>query len=270
MSEPDPGDSGKSPEETGRTSGSSGDFTRIIHQSWKDENLPYHVYKKEWIDSWLRYNPDWEYRLWTDEDNNALVGNHFEWFLPTFEKYSNIQKADAARYFYLYKYGGLYVDLDFECLRNIEPLLKGWSIVLGEALDGIVHPAFMYSEPGHPFWEMVHTALVEHFGPDVIWSTGPRFITRQLWRSYSLYRIRVCAEELYPYNWRRRKEIHQRIADGERSQEMFPEAYAVHHWGSIWRPEMTVAYASPWHKVLARARRSAYLLGRRTGLVRRK
>ena len=31
----------------------------------------------------------------------------------------NIKRVDAVRYFYLYHFGGLYVDLDFECIKNI-------------------------------------------------------------------------------------------------------------------------------------------------------
>ncbi len=35
------------------------------------------------------------------------------------------QKADVARYEIVLKYGGIYMDIDFEPLKNIEPLLHG-------------------------------------------------------------------------------------------------------------------------------------------------
>lgn len=40
---------------------------RIIHQSWKDANVPkdYHA----WQQSWRDLHPDWKYILWTDEMN---------------------------------------------------------------------------------------------------------------------------------------------------------------------------------------------------------
>jgi mannosyltransferase OCH1-like enzyme len=31
-------------------------------------------------------------------------------------------RADSARYMYMYKYGGLYADLDMECLRPMDEL----------------------------------------------------------------------------------------------------------------------------------------------------
>ncbi len=36
-------------------------LTKIIHQSWKDNDIPYHIYKKQWVDSWTEKNPDWQY-----------------------------------------------------------------------------------------------------------------------------------------------------------------------------------------------------------------
>jgi len=42
-----------------------------------------------------------------------------------------IKRADFCRFLYLHRFGGLYVDLDFVCLRNLRPLLDGHEIVLG-------------------------------------------------------------------------------------------------------------------------------------------
>ena len=37
--------------------------------------------------------------------------------------------ADFGRYMVLHRFGGVYVDLDYECLKNIEPLLDGCEFV---------------------------------------------------------------------------------------------------------------------------------------------
>ena len=89
---------------------------KIIHQTWKNENIPYDTFKKEWIDSWTNLNPAWEYKLWTDEDILSFIEDKFPWFVNRFNEYpKNIQRVDAFRYFVLYEYGGLYADMDFEC-----------------------------------------------------------------------------------------------------------------------------------------------------------
>ena len=44
---------------------------RIIHQSWKVEQVP-----DRWLafqQSWREHHPDYEYRLWTDDANRAFV-----------------------------------------------------------------------------------------------------------------------------------------------------------------------------------------------------
>ena len=35
------------------------------------------------------------------------------------------QRSDAARYFIVYHYGGVYLDLDYECSRPFAPVLAG-------------------------------------------------------------------------------------------------------------------------------------------------
>jgi mannosyltransferase OCH1-like enzyme len=58
---------------------------------------------------------EWEYRFWTNEDCRELVTTEFPQHLAMYDNYkSNIQRADAIRYFILAKYGGVYADLDFE------------------------------------------------------------------------------------------------------------------------------------------------------------
>lgn len=87
-------------------SGSEDLIPRIIHQSWKIEPLPKRF--ELWSATWRRNHPTWSYNLWTDADNQRLVEQHFPWFLVHYEKLATmIQKADTARYLYMYKYGGL-------------------------------------------------------------------------------------------------------------------------------------------------------------------
>jgi hypothetical protein len=35
-------------------------------------------------DEWRARHPDWEYRLWRDEESRELLATHYAWFLPTF------------------------------------------------------------------------------------------------------------------------------------------------------------------------------------------
>ncbi len=51
---------------------------------------------------------------------------------------------------------GVYADLDFESLRNLEDVLAGQQVVLAEMTeedwDQAIPNAWLASEKGHPFW----------------------------------------------------------------------------------------------------------------------
>ena len=70
----------------------------IIHQSWKDTNLPSRF--KYWQKSWFKCFPNWKYILWTDKDNDELVKKHFPQFYNFYIKLPRkILKIDLVRYF---------------------------------------------------------------------------------------------------------------------------------------------------------------------------
>jgi hypothetical protein len=130
---------------------------KIIHQSAKDPSaLP-----ELWAicqASWKAQHPTWDYIIWSDEQNLELCRQQFPWFLDTYTSLpQNIMRADAARYMYMYAYGGVYSDLDTECLKPLDPLLEGRRVVLAAmgtdmSITHSIPNAFMASAPHHPFW----------------------------------------------------------------------------------------------------------------------
>ena len=95
---------------------------KIIHLSYKSEEeiLP------EWknvLPAWKKTNPTWKIKFWSDEDNEKIVKDEFPWFYETYKNFKhNIQRVDAVRCCYLYKYGGLYIDMDYLPLNSIDKL----------------------------------------------------------------------------------------------------------------------------------------------------
>ena len=96
--------------------------------------------------------------FWTDKDNRRLIADHFPWFLDVYDGFPrNIQRADCARYFYMLHFGGCYFDLDFESLKNLDPLLLDVQVALAYMTEDTVSEmsipnAFVASVPGHDFW----------------------------------------------------------------------------------------------------------------------
>lgn len=78
---------------------------KLFHQSWKNEELPAKF--KTWSEDCRRLHPDWEYVLWTDDDNLALVQTYFPWLEDTFRGLAGpIYRADFVRNLYMYMFGG--------------------------------------------------------------------------------------------------------------------------------------------------------------------
>ncbi|QKV94833.1 glycosyltransferase [Streptomyces sp. NA02950] len=220
----------------------------LIHQTWKDTDVPPRW--RAWAASWRRHHPDWEYRLWTDADNRAFLEKHYPWFLPVYDGYPEpIMRADAIRYFLLDHYGGVYADLDFECLRPTTDLLTDCELVLGlepeehtrlslarrRGLRRVVGNAFLASRPGHPFWAHVHRELVgAHTAPGPLDATGPYFLTRAVDSAPSARSITVLGPQtLYPV-----LSPYATEAFGAREVDL-SQAYAVHHWSGSWANDVS-------------------------------
>ena len=93
---------------------------KTIHYCWFGRGeMPHEA--KDCIASWHRFMPDWEYKLW-NEDNFDVEA------LPyTKEAYSAGKMAfvsDVARLKALHDEGGVYLDTDVEVFQSLEPLLK--------------------------------------------------------------------------------------------------------------------------------------------------
>lgn len=153
---------------------------KLIFQTWKSKtDLPENF--AAWQKSLKDVNPEFAYRIWDDKDNRAFIAKNFAWFLETYDSYpSEIFRADAVRYFFLYKFGGVYVDMDTECLKPLDPLLEVSDVVLGRmgtnaAFDHSIPNAIMMSKPRQEFWLLVMSLMLSQVGkhdqPEYV--TGP-------------------------------------------------------------------------------------------------
>ncbi|CAD6591279.1 MAG: hypothetical protein ASARMPRED_005292 [Alectoria sarmentosa] len=102
-----------------QTSGSH--VPKLFHQSWSTTALPAKF--EQWSRTCREMNADFEWVLWTDKDNRRLVERYAPDFLLKYDGLkSEIYRADAVRNLYMFVFGGVYADLDTECLRPYEAL----------------------------------------------------------------------------------------------------------------------------------------------------
>jgi inositol phosphorylceramide mannosyltransferase catalytic subunit len=171
------------------TSTTQSPLPKIIHQQWKTDKLPPGLFTKVNME-WKRLYPVPEYShiLWTDETMRQLIKEKFPWFLETYDQYpTNIQRADASRYFILYTYGGLYADLDYE------PYVNFWGDLPNDRVSLIESPykqnenvqnSLMSSPVADPFWNVTFGVLYDRRNEkDILFSTGPVAMDESIRRS---------------------------------------------------------------------------------------
>ena len=226
-------------------------FPKIIFQTWKTHTLPKQF--AYWSETWKKHN-DYEYILWDDAENRAFVAANFDWFLPTYDGYdAGIKRADAIRYMFLYTYGGIYADLDFECLKPFDELLdvyKSYDIILGSMesdlsswhLSNNIPNAIMISKAGCTFWLKVLKEMERRSKtpgrPEV--QTGP-IVLKDVYRWAFGYSIKILPPfALYPISWvldeeERKVALASELTSLTQSMKAkYPDSYAVTYWAHSW------------------------------------
>lgn len=93
---------------------------KIIHYCWFGHN-PLPPLAEKCIASWRKFLPDYEIKEWNEENFDVNI-------IPyTSEAYKAKKYAfvsDYARFWILYKYGGLYFDTDVEVIRPLDDILE--------------------------------------------------------------------------------------------------------------------------------------------------
>ncbi|KGN87313.1 glycosyltransferase family 32 protein [Porphyromonas gulae] len=104
---------------------------KIIHYCWFGPK-PFPPLAQQCLESWQRYMPDYEIRLWSEDtfDVNSIP---FVRDAYRHGKYAFV--SDYARLWALYRYGGVYLDTDVELIRSVDDLCQhgGW---IGRELPG--------------------------------------------------------------------------------------------------------------------------------------
>ncbi len=98
---------------------------KIMHQIWINESgMDFPEHWKISPQKWKEYHPDYIYILWEKDSSVAFVEKYFPQYLELYNSFEHvIQRCDLIRYMFLYKFGGIYCDMDNYPLENIEKYL---------------------------------------------------------------------------------------------------------------------------------------------------
>lgn len=93
---------------------------KIIHYCWFGKK-PLGALEKKCIDSWKKYCPDYELKLWTESNFNISCNKYVS---QAYESGKYAFVSNYARLYAIYNYGGIYFDTDVELLKPIDSLLE--------------------------------------------------------------------------------------------------------------------------------------------------
>lgn len=107
---------------------------KMLHFIWLGEKLPQKFFRL--IQSWRAYHPSWKIIVWDDNQAESLEMVNKDRYRAA----SNFgTKSDILRYEILYQLGGVYVDVDYECIRPLDSVLGSCALFAGfsntEALE---------------------------------------------------------------------------------------------------------------------------------------
>lgn len=171
----------------------SSHIPKFVYQTWKSRtDLPSNF--AIWSQSFQQLNPEFDCMIWDDQDNRDFMTQHFPWFMDYYNGYpKEIFRVDAVRMFFLYRFGGVYADMDTECLKPLDPQLTMGDALFGRmGLDtGFEHSipnAMMASKPRHLIWLLAISMMMDKYeecgtademarrGPETL--TGPILLKR--------------------------------------------------------------------------------------------
>ena len=93
-----------------------------IHQTYKTDQIPDKMVPL--VRSWRHMNPTWHYSFYNDSQCLQFVEQEFPEYLEAYNALpKSVERSDFFRYMVILRYGGVYADLDTECLISMDDII---------------------------------------------------------------------------------------------------------------------------------------------------
>lgn len=191
---------------------------KIVHQTAPKDREKWHPIWKECRKSWKRCFDESEFThiLWTDEDSDEFVKKEFNEYWGYYNQLPfRIMKKDFASMLILYKYGGIWADVDIYCYSNFYSNLD-YNFYLLETFPEVTHSVesiLMCSYQNNPFylacvWESIirfqrsdfrDVVDLDHPAANyfIIFTTGPG-LTGEVYEKYkNIFPAKILPQNQY-------------------------------------------------------------------------
>ena len=175
-----------------------------IFQSWYTHELPLLIQSR--INIMRETNPDYTYKLYTDADMDEFVNTEYKGEIADCYNKLNIivAKVDFWRYLILYKYGGVYLDMDSHISVPLNELIRpdDQAIITAETNPNLFAQWALFFNKKHPILKqlielVVYNINTNKYPDNVSKTTGPyAFSTAIKIYHYSLYNVILNHESI--------------------------------------------------------------------------
>lgn len=203
---------------------------KIIHQIWISDSKEIPVKYISYMSSIISKHPGWEYILW-DMEKAKNIG------LRTLDRFNELDhwayRADILRYEIMHRFGGVYLDCDFQLIRPLDSILELPEVLEkgaflcneDEYINDYMSIGIFGAVPGHEvFGAATSRALTVSF--DYTKSmyklpTGPAFFRKSIIRIKTAHVLPT--RTFYPISY----------TEGSCNNNN-GEVFGVHHWAQDW------------------------------------
>jgi len=217
---------------------------KIIWQTWKTKNsneIPDDLAKYSKL--WKKLHPFYEYHLLDDDDLRSIVSDVVPQYLEDYDSFSyTIEKVDFARYAILYKYGGIYADMDTYPYKSLDTFVNLNKIVLGKEpvehaqkiynKKEILCNALMISPPNEELWLKFMDFIIENYEHnfDAVYNTGPLAMTDFFEKNPEYKKKVIITDPCIFYPLKNNGEVTENCN--------LDDSYVAHVWNNSWAPTL--------------------------------
>ena len=202
---------------------------KIIHFIWIGNNISEKYL--EYIETWIRYHPDYHFCLWNDNNIPKLVNQEL------FDNATDYaMKVDILRYEIIYFLGGIYIDCDFLCIKNIDDLINNLNNFCShESKDFITNAIFGFVREHIFLYNVIENLRYNFFSYKNVVNnnsyipkiTGPEYFTELCHIFQKNNKLNIFDTEIfYSYTFENKYHNNNIIIKKEN--------YGIHMWGNSW------------------------------------
>ena len=207
---------------------------KLMHFIWVGPNEIPTIYY-HYMESWINKHPEWTFCFWHDNNLPKLVNQKYY-----DEACAYAMKADILRYELLYFLGGVYVDCDFICCKNIDELIAPYDAFSGYESDKYIAIGLMGFKRGNPLLldiikeipiRIIQNSYTQEYTiPEM---TGPILFT-EIWNKHIQNQNN---KNKYKYHAFHPKYFYSYTFDDKHNNRKYKikdDTYAIHMWGYSW------------------------------------